>query len=116
MKKITIIVILGFLLLSPIASAEPNNKICNDVLLTSLSPAISNAISGYYGYPRLYGLYDAKILRIERVHEGEYTFNVTVQVKTFVGAHNHPFGLETMTIAVSPGSMLVSQFHHEGIN
>jgi hypothetical protein len=115
-KKVLILTLAVLLLLNSTAFARPsdeNSEVESDALLTALSPAIGHAISGYYGQPRLYGLYDAKILRIERVHEGEYSFNVTVQVKTFVGPHNPPFGIETITLAVSPGSTLVAKFQHE---
>lgn len=115
-KKVLIATLAVFLLLPLTAFVRPNvenSDVESDALLTTLSPAIGNAISGYYGQPRLYGLYDAKILKIERESEGGYSFNVTVQVKTFVGPHNPPFGIETITLAVSPGSTLVVKFQHE---
>ncbi|GIO57978.1 DUF3888 domain-containing protein [Paenibacillus cineris] len=117
MTKKILIATLAVLLVLPLTTfARPsaeNSDVEADALLTALSPAIGHAISGYYGQPRLYGLYDAKILKIERVNEGGYAFNVTVQVKTFVGPHNPPFGIETITLAVSPGSTLVAKFQHE---
>lgn len=116
MNKLAKTVLMGFILLSPTTSAEPKNvySISTDVLLTSLNPAIGNAVSGFYGSPRLYGLYDAKILKIERIDAGGFLFNVTVQVKTFVGPHNPPYGIETITLAVSPSTSLVEKYHHEG--
>ncbi|MFF2907356.1 DUF3888 domain-containing protein [Paenibacillus sp. NPDC057934] len=85
----------------------------SELLLSTLNPAIQSAVATYYGSPRLYGLYDAKILDVERLQPGRFAFKVTVQVNTFVGPHNPPYGVETMTIAVNTGSSKVIQYRHE---
>ncbi|OXM15408.1 DUF3888 domain-containing protein [Paenibacillus herberti] len=78
----------------------------------TLSPKISDAITGYYGEPRLYGLYDAEILNIDRLFEGSFYFRVKVLVKTFVGAHNPPYGNEIITLSVSALGVSVDHFEH----
>ncbi|MBY9081022.1 DUF3888 domain-containing protein [Paenibacillus sp. HN-1] len=116
MRKITtVLLILIFLVKLPAASASPDGKehLIEDALLSAITPAIDNAIAGYYGSPRLFGLYDAKILKVEREQAGGYLFKVTVQVKTFTGPHNPPFGIETITLAVEPGHIMVTDFHHK---
>lgn len=116
MIRKTVCLCMALLLLFPtLVMAKPGGKHedLEDILMTTLSPSITNAVNGYYGSPREYGLYDAKIIKTERITEGSYGFKVTVQVKTFVGPHNPPFGLETITFYVSPGKTLVENFVHK---
>ncbi|MBL4933816.1 DUF3888 domain-containing protein [Clostridium paridis] len=42
-----------------------------------------------------------------------FTFIITVQVVTFVGPHNPPYGIETITIGASPYGTRVIDFKHE---
>ena len=53
-------------------SEQPDYKLIYDTLITSLDPSIQKEIINYYGYPKQYGLYDAKILSITREHEGQF--------------------------------------------
>ena len=53
-------------------SEQPDYKLIYDTLLTTLDPSIQKEIINYYGYPKQYGLYDAKILSIIREHEGQF--------------------------------------------
>ena len=118
MKKFSILIsLLSTFLLSPTISANPSEQepLCKETLLTVLSPTISNAVNGYYGSPQQYGLYDAEVIKIERVRDGEFLFNVTVRVKTFTGPHNPPFGIETMIIAVDPAHPLVIDYKHQDV-
>jgi hypothetical protein len=110
-----VILLMCSLLLAPGVSADPKEKeqLCKDALLTALNPAIQNAVNGYFGSPRQYGLYDAEIIKIERVQKGGFLFNVTVKVTTFVGSHNPPYGIETMTLAVDPGNSMVIDYQHK---
>ncbi|MEC0239472.1 DUF3888 domain-containing protein [Paenibacillus dokdonensis] len=111
-RKTIAIIFFGLLLLTPTTSAAPSEENeYSEALLTSLNPAIQNALAGYYGKPILYT--EPKILMIERLHKGHLSFNVTVQVKTSVGLHNSRFGKETMTIIVTHDSQFVQKFHHE---
>lgn len=85
-----------------------------ETLLTSLSPYISEGVINYYGYPKSYGLYDAKLVSIERSGEGEFNFKVIVKVYTFEHAHNPPYGKETMTFDISPMGIKRMDYDHEG--
>ncbi|MCG7346050.1 DUF3888 domain-containing protein [Sporosarcina sp. ACRSL] len=95
-------------------SEQPDYKLIYDTLITSLYPSIQKEIINYYGYPKQYGLYDAKILSITREHEGSFDFNVEVQVTTFDHAHDPPYGKETMTFNISPFGVKTISFQHEG--
>jgi hypothetical protein len=93
---------------------EPEYKRVHDTLLTTLNPYIGQAVIKYYGESKQYGLYDAKILNIERPHEGGFTFKVKVQVTTFEHAHSPPYGIETVTMEVDSSGIEVTDFQHRG--
>jgi hypothetical protein len=95
-------------------SEQPDYKLIYDTLITSLDPSIQKEIINYYGYPKQYGLYDAKTLSITREHEGSFDFNAEVQVTTFEHAHDPPNGKETMTFNISPFGVKPISFQHEG--
>lgn len=119
MKKLTYILIatLTFLIIPSTIyaqSEQPDYKLIYDTLITSLEPSIQKEIINYYGYPKQYGLYDAKILNIIREHEGSFSFNAKVQVTTFEHAHAPPYGKETMNFNISPFGVKTINFQHEG--
>ena len=120
MKKITYIVIAIAItfLINPskihAQSEQPDYKLIYDTLLTTLEPSIQKEIINYYGYPKQYGLYDAKILSIIREPEGQFSFTVKVQVTTFEHAHDPPYGKETMTFKIDPFGVKTISFKHEG--
>ncbi|MCH7321595.1 DUF3888 domain-containing protein [Solibacillus sp. MA9] len=95
-------------------SEQPDYKLIYDTLITTLDPSIQKEIINYYGYPKQYGLYDAKILSITREHEGSFGFNAEVQVTTFEHAHDPPYGKETITFNISPFGIKTISFQHEG--
>lgn len=80
-------------------------------LLSILAPYISSAVDKYYGYPKQYDLYDAKIIGIKKTPE-KFEYEIIVQVKTFTGAHNPPRGIETITVLTSPMGTKVINFNH----
>lgn len=87
-------------------------KLQTDLLVTVFSPYISKAIENYYGEPRLFDLWDAKILSIKRLQEGSFDFETKIAVKTFKGPHNPPYGLEITTIRVDTFGIRVIDFNH----
>ncbi|MGE7941759.1 DUF3888 domain-containing protein [Lysinibacillus xylanilyticus] len=95
-------------------SEQVDYKLLYDTLITVLNPTIEKEIINYYGYPKQYGLYDAKILSISREHENQFSFITEVQVTTFEHAHDPPYGKETMTFEVSPNGVKTISFKHEG--
>ncbi|MFF2755880.1 DUF3888 domain-containing protein [Psychrobacillus sp. NPDC058041] len=118
MKKITYILIAITFLINPSRinahSEQPDYKLIYDTLITSLEPFIQKEIINYYGYPKQYGLYDAKILSIIRGHEGQFSFIAKIQVTTFDHAHDPPYGKETMTFKIDPFGVKAISFQHEG--
>jgi hypothetical protein len=59
-------------------------------------------------------LFWTKILDIKRKSEGEYTFTVKLQARTFEHAHSSPIGIETITMDVSPFGVKIINFEHKG--
>lgn len=119
MKKLTYILMatITFLIVPSKIDAQrkqPEYKLIYDTLITTLNNSIQNEIINYYGYPKQYGLYDAKILSIIRDHEAQFSFTTKVQVTTFVHAHNPPYGKETMTFKINPMGVKIISFKHEG--
>lgn len=114
---VTCLVILTF---SCCVSAEAAGGVNPDpyqrIVITMLYPNIDEAIQTYYGETiRGYDLYDAKISKLESL-SGWAKFNVTVNVETFYGPHNPPYGLECMTFYVSLGEEpKLIQYKHKDI-
>ncbi|NYE07496.1 hypothetical protein F4694_004307 [Bacillus niacini] len=69
----------------------------DDVIIYLLFPFIYKEIENHYGEPKQF--YNQKILKIKKLREGSYLFNVTVQVTTFEGAHNPPYDVVTITFS-----------------
>lgn len=87
---------------SPVES-DTREVLYRDFLLTMLSPYIHQAIFDHYGEHRSFGLYQAKFRDIKRLcDKGQFYFEATVVVETWTGAHNPPYGLETITLTNYP--------------
>lgn len=73
-----------------------------------LYPYINEAISNIYGENRRY-------MNFEILHLQGLTFGtrVTVRVETFVGAHNPPYGIETIKLDISAGQITLYDYQHE---
>ncbi|AUS08040.1 hypothetical protein C1X05_03840 [Laceyella sacchari] len=110
------IVCLCFLSLGTPSFASPRNpsiEALKETLLVTFYPSISNAIAGYYGdLFHQFRTDDAKILSIRETNQGRI---VVVQVRTFVGSHNPPYGLETITLRVNSFGIYVEKFQHKNV-
>lgn len=115
MRKIIAIVIICFLMCQPALAAE-NKVLATDdmeqVILKLLCEPMLDAIADYYGQPRLYWPDSDKVNSIRQVPDTSF-FEVVVQVETFYGPHNPPFGIETMTFYVSCGKIELKKFEHQ---
>lgn len=95
----------------PISSLE-QEELYKKSILFLIYPCISKAIDDYYGFPKQFDLFDAKILSIKKPTE-RFEFDITIQVITFTGAHNPPRGIETITVRTSPTGNEVTYFNHK---
>lgn len=107
MRKITMftagIIVTAVVLLSAGASAESQNEISmhapEQVILRLLYQPITTAVNDHYGEQRQY--WRQEVLSVQKVSESPY-YEVVIRVETFHGAHNPPYGLETMTFYIGP--------------
>ena len=92
--------------------AKTQNEIsCEDteqVLLRLLYAPAQEAIAEYYGEPRQY--WEGKILSVQK---GAPYYEVVMQVETFYGPHNPPYGIETMTFGIAAGKVKLQKFEHQ---
>lgn len=91
-------------------SCEQKKVFLERLVMLSFSPLITEAVNKYYGELRGYdlqGITDLKALVFE--HE------IKIQISTFVGPHNPPYGLDTLTIRFKElGDGEVVDFQHSG--
>ncbi|WP_088363601.1 DUF3888 domain-containing protein [Bacillus cereus] len=80
---------------------------------TLLAPYASQVIRRKLGPDHQYSLTDTKIIKIERFPKENFNFIVTVQYKTYTGAHNPPNGIETITFNIDPSGVRVINFVHK---
>lgn len=111
MRKIIVVVIVG-LILSQHTLAIDNDKppeVMEQTILRLLFTPVYDAIKDYYGEPRQY--WQDKLLSIQKVPNGPY-YEAVMQVETFFGPHNPPYGLETLTFYISYGKVELKSFIH----
>jgi len=89
----------------------PKNLL-NEVLIERLAEPIREAVNTYYGESKLWN--QEKVLKIEK-DEQNYVFYVTVQVRTFEGAHSPPYGEETITFRIKRSEIDVIDYKHRDI-
>src|SRR5690606_34592488 len=88
-------------------------KLLKEALIERLVDSISKAIVSHYGESKLWYRGDEKVLKIEKDEDG---IILTVQVMTFEGAHNPPYGEETITFQIlSGGNVKVINYQHRDI-
>lgn len=97
-------------------AAETQKEVSLDaseqVILRLLSQPTTDAVYDYYGEYRQY--WRQEILSIQKVPQSQY-YEVITRVETFYGAHNPPYGLDTMTFYIDPvgTAQLISYNHHD---
>jgi hypothetical protein len=120
MKKIVFILLCIIMIFSPFLvtyAEEINEQSMEDFILVFLAEPMYKAVDEYYGESRMFDLYDAKIIEINPLKEGErFSSKIKVQVFTYVGAHNPPHGIETITMTNDFGDIKVTKFEHEDFN
>ncbi|MBT2699089.1 DUF3888 domain-containing protein [Bacillus sp. ISL-40] len=88
-------------------------QLLKELLIERLVDPISKAIETYYK-PKLWNRGFEKIIKIEKDEEN-FIFYVTVQVETFEGAHNPPYGEETITFKIKSRQIVVVDYKHRDI-
>ncbi|OCA84168.1 hypothetical protein A8F94_15720 [Bacillus sp. FJAT-27225] len=89
-------------------------SLLKEVLIDRLLDPIGEAVEKQYGQSKLWFRGDEKILKIEKDSENYY-FLVTVQIQTFEGPHNPPYGRDTMTFKIRGSEVELLDFKHETV-
>lgn len=120
MRKIAAIAIAIFavmsILLSANAAADSSKEISEDIseklILRLLHQPTVSAVDTYYGEHRQY--WQQELLSVQKIPQSPY-YEVIIQVETFCGAHNPPYGIEAMTfhVGISGEAQLVSFDHQD---
>lgn len=76
---------------------ENDIQLHDDLIFIMLYPSIQQELETQYG--EITQNECGKIIEIKRLPVGTYLFNVTVQVRTFEGAHSPPNDLVTITFS-----------------
>ncbi len=100
---------------SQLVNIDISKSDAESVIALLLYDNIDSAIQTYYGQPTQFALYDAKILIIERI-DNSFGFDVLIEVPTFHGAHNPPYGLERMKFTIKPGDVELKEYTHIDVN
>ena len=103
------------ILLSTGAAAQSKSELPQDameqVILRLLHQPVKEAENDYYNEPRQY--WEQEVLSVQKVPQSPY-YEVVIRVETFYGAHNPPYGLETMTFYVGPlDAVRLVNFDHQ---
>ena len=103
------------ILLSTGAAAQSKSELPQDameqVILRLLHQPVKEAVKDYYNEPRQY--WEQEVLSVQKVPQSPY-YEVVIRVETFYGAHNPPYGLETMTFYVGPlDAVRLVNFDHQ---
>lgn len=114
MRKVIAVIVTCLLLSQPVLAMESRSLSAGGMeqtILSLLFTHVSTAIEDYYGEPRQY--WEDKLLTVQKIPDTPY-YEVVMQVETFYGPHNPPYGIETMTFYVGAGEVVLKKFEHQG--
>ena len=99
---------------STVSIAETREQLLESFSLYVIYPYIQDSLIDYYGNPKQF--WQQRIIDIRRV-EIDYRnyYEITVQLQTFEGAHNTPYGKDTLTFRTKEytTSLKMIKFKHE---
>lgn len=98
---------------SIITKSDSGQAVMEDAVLRLLLPYIDQAVQQHYGTSKLF--INPKILELKRLESGQFHFMVTVEIETFEGAHNPPYGIDTITIFID-NTIYVTKFKHVDVS
>ncbi len=87
--------------------------VMSGTVLSLMTPTVFAAIEDYYGEPRLYWPDSDRIVSVKRLPDTAI-YEIVIEVETFYGPHNPPYGIETMTFHVNQiGETKLVAFRHQ---
>lgn len=91
-------------------SLDAKQELIQHSLIKMLSPYIQQSIKNYYGRNKQF--MDDQILDISMY--GPYDVKIKLQVTTFEGPHNPPYGTEVITLVISDKVEILDFTHQNG--
>ena len=92
-------------------SLQKQSDAAEQVILRLLYHPTAVAVEEYFGERRQY--WWQEVIDVQKIPKSLY-YKVIIQVETFHGAHNPPYGLETMTFYIGPlGNVQLVNFDHQ---
>ncbi|PHA31663.1 hypothetical protein COE69_17510 [Bacillus wiedmannii] len=89
-------------------------KFLKEVVMNLLIEPISKEVEKYYKEPKLWDRGSEKIVEITKDEANDILY-VTVQIQTFEGAHNPPYGEDTITFRIKGNEIKPIQYKHRNI-
>ena len=90
---------------------QKRSDAAEQVILRLLYQPTAAAVEEYYGKRRQY--WQQEVINVQKIPESPY-YKVVIRVETFHGAHNPPYGLETMTFYIGPlDNVQLVDFDHQ---
>ncbi|MCU5707892.1 DUF3888 domain-containing protein [Bacillus wiedmannii] len=89
-------------------------KFLKEVVMNLLIEPISKEVEKYYKEPKLWDRGSEKIVEITKDEANDILY-VTVQIQTFEGAHNPPYGEDTITFRIKGNEIQPIQYKHRNI-
>lgn len=84
------------------------------MVINLLLEPISKEVENYYKEPKLWYRGSEKILEI-KTDKTNNIFYVTVQIQTFEGAHNPPYGEDTIIFRIKGNDVKTIRYKHRDI-
>jgi hypothetical protein len=97
---------------SETTTQQTNNLIKDDAIISLLLDDINKAIQTYYDDPNK-SFWKAKIIDLKRIGEGIYEFEVTIELETFEGAHNPPYGKDILVFLRKIEGIKLIKYQHK---
>lgn len=119
MKKYIAVMVIAVLLLGSFTfhmvfakgTNETSTEAMEQTILALLTDETYDAVQDYYGEPRQY--MNTKLLSLKKISYYPNSFEAVIQVESFCGAHNPPYGIETMKFHIQYDEVKLIDFQHQ---
>ena len=99
--------------LNGLSSIKEDSDLSNNTIRSLIYPYITDSIEKYYGENVPSFILSESKLSITQPDPQIFNFIITVQVNTYYGPLNPPYGIDTIKIQTSPQGTNVIDFKHE---
>jgi hypothetical protein len=100
-------------ILNDVSRVNQSSNLSDDTIRSLIYPYITYSIEKYYGENVPSFILSESKLSITKPNPQIFDFIITVQVNTYYGPLNPPYGIDTIKIETSPLGTKVIDFKHE---